>query len=369
MLFRTLIPLSQRGLLFKDNDYIKLLLPGRHFTMPSADVKLFEVTDEFLPPIDLSILLKDSVLSNELEIISVKQNEICLIFEDQVCTGLLDPGRHAFWKSGKENRSFRLFDLNQPTIDSNELDLHVFQQPNVLTRIRVYTVESFEIGGLYIDRKFSKILQPGDYIFWKNAYSIDVSKVDMRLQHTEIPSQELLTKDRVTIRLNFVFQYKVVEAATVLNSVKDLPAQLYLLFQLALREYVGNLTLDEILQQKEEIGPFILERLKSDLQTLGLTSNQAGVKDIILPGEIRDIMNQVLLAEKRAQANVITRREETASTRNLLNTAKLMEENPLLYRLKELEYIERLTEKVNQINVNGGGQLIDQLRQILMNEK
>ena len=54
----------------------------------------------------------------------------------------------------------------------------------------------------------------------------------------------------------------------------------------------------------------------------------AGVKDIILPGEIRDIMNTVLIAEKRAQANVITRREEVASTRSLLNTAKLMEENP-----------------------------------------
>ena len=76
--------------------------------------------------------------------------------------------------------------------------------------------------------------------------------------------------------------------------------------------------------------------------------------DVILPGEVRDIMNTVLIAEKRAQANVITRREEVASTRSLLNTAKMMEENPTLYKLKELEYAERICENVGNINLNGG---------------
>ena len=78
-------------------------------------------------------------------------------------------------------------------------------------------------------------------------------------------------------------------------------------------------------------------------------------------GEIRDIMNTVLIAEKRAQANVITRREEVASTRSLLNTAKLMEENPTLYRLKELEHIERICENVGNINLNGNGDVLSQL--------
>ena len=80
-----------------------------------------------------------------------------------------------------------------------------------------------------------------------------------------------------------------------------------------------------------------------------------------LEGEIRDIMNTVLIAEKRAQANVITRREEVASTRSLLNTAKLMEENPTLYRLKELEHIERICENVGNINLNGNGDVLSQL--------
>ncbi len=78
------------------------------------------------------------------------------------------------------------------------------------------------------------------------------------------------------------------------------------------------------------------------------------IKDIILPGDIREILNQVVTAEKQAQANLIRRREETAATRSLLNTAKLMEDNPLLVRLKELETLEKVADKVDKITVVGG---------------
>jgi regulator of protease activity HflC (stomatin/prohibitin superfamily) len=79
-----------------------------------------------------------------------------------------------------------------------------------------------------------------------------------------------------------------------------------------------------------------------------------GVKDVILPGEMKTILNQVVEAEKRAQANLIQRREETAATRSLLNTARLMDDNPTLMRLKELETLEKVTQKVGQMTVFGG---------------
>ncbi len=75
-------------------------------------------------------------------------------------------------------------------------------------------------------------------------------------------------------------------------------------------------------------------------------------------------MNTVLIAEKQAQANVITRREEVASTRSLLNTAKLMDENATLYKLKELEYIERICQRVGSISLNGNSDIISQLAQL-----
>lgn len=81
---------------------------------------------------------------------------------------------------------------------------------------------------------------------------------------------------------------------------------------------------------------------------------EIALKDIILPGDIREILNQVVTAEKQAQANLIRRREETAATRSLLNTARLMEDNPLLVRMKELETLERIADKVEKLTVVGG---------------
>ena len=89
-----------------------------------------------------------------------------------------------------------------------------------------------------------------------------------------------------------------------------------------------------------------------------------GIRDVILTGEMKEIMNQVLVAQKKAQANIITRREETASTRSLLNTAKLMENNEMLYKLKEMEYVEKIAEKVGEITVNGNGNMVKQLKEI-----
>lgn len=84
---------------------------------------------------------------------------------------------------------------------------------------------------------------------------------------------------------------------------------------------------------------------------------------------MKDIMNQVLMAQKKAQANVITRREETASTRSLLNTAKLMEENEMLYKLKEMEYVEKIAEKIGEITLNGNGGMVKQLKEIFATSK
>ncbi|MFR2487712.1 MAG: SPFH domain-containing protein, partial [Hungatella sp.] len=121
----------------------------------------------------------------------------------------------------------------------------------------------------------------------------------------------------------------------------------------------------ERLEQKEAISGFLAQRMREEQEQYCVEVQTIGIKDIILPGEIRDIMNTVLIAEKRAQANVITRREEVASTRSLLNTAKLMDENKTLYKLKELECLERICTQVGNISVAGSGTLIQQLRELM----
>lgn len=84
---------------------------------------------------------------------------------------------------------------------------------------------------------------------------------------------------------------------------------------------------------------------------------------------MKDILNTVLLAEKKAQANLLTRREETASTRSLLNTAKLMDENQTLFRLKELEFLEKICDRIGSISVTGGGDLLERLSSLIGSNK
>jgi regulator of protease activity HflC (stomatin/prohibitin superfamily) len=165
--------------------------------------------------------------------------------------------------------------------------------------------------------------------------------------------------------MNFILNYKIVDTLKAALDFSNFEEQLYLVIQLALREYISTSTLDELLAEKHEVGKIILDIIKPKEKDFGSIFQDAGIKDIILPGEIRDILNTILIAEKKAMANVITRREETASTRSLLNTAKLMEENSTLYKLKELEYLDHIFEKVGSISLSSNGSMLEQLTEIL----
>jgi regulator of protease activity HflC (stomatin/prohibitin superfamily) len=178
-----------------------------------------------------------------------------------------------------------------------------------------------------------------------------------------------MTSDKVPLRINFFLQYRVKDCLKAALEIKDMETQLHVAAQVALRDYVGTLTFDELMEKKESVGSAVIPLLKESAEKFGIALGRGGVKDIILPGEIRDIMNQVLIATKKAEANVITRREETASTRSLLNTAKIMEDNAVVAHLKELEYIERIADKVKEINIGGGGAVLDRMRELFVPEK
>jgi len=181
----------------------------------------------------------------------------------------------------------------------------------------------------------------------------------------EVVGRDILTADKVGPRINFVCSYQVKNPIQLAGTLKNFADQLYSTVQLALRKYIGRFRLDELLEQKNDIADALLEKLRSEQDRLFVEFKEAGIKDIILPGEIRGIMNTVLVAEKTAQANVISRREEVASTRSLLNTAKLLDENETLRRLKELEYLERICDKVGNISVSNGGSLLAQLQELV----
>lgn len=177
--------------------------------------------------------------------------------------------------------------------------------------------------------------------------------------------KEILSKDKVTLRFNLILNYQIKDASIPLKNYDDFEEELRLLVQMKYREYLGEKTLDEILAEKESMGAIVLSELKKEEHKFGAEFINSGIKDLILPGDIREILNTVLIAEKKAMANVITRREETASTRSLLNTAKLMEENETLFRLKEFEYLERIFDKVQSLSLTSSSSAIEQLSSLL----
>jgi regulator of protease activity HflC (stomatin/prohibitin superfamily) len=146
----------------------------------------------------------------------------------------------------------------------------------------------------------------------------------------------------------------VLDAVKARSKLTNFVEFAYKELQFALREAVGTRTLDELLGDKGALDREIGAAVRLKLEEQGLAIESVGVKDVILPGEMKTILNQVVEAEKVAQANLIKRREETAATRSLLNTARLMDENPTLLRLKELETLEKVTEKIDKLTVFGG---------------
>ncbi len=354
----------QMGLVFRKDQFIDALPTGKHWIRWNDQLITYDMSKEFVPLCELNILLKNALLQEKLQIIEVQDHQIALVFQEGNFLKVLEPGRHAFWKSIVSYR-FQILDRDTYEVPGI-VNKRLLAEPALQAFIMKVAIPAHAVGLLVVDGAFIQHLKAGVYHFWRNEKQVQVLTIDLRQQQLEISGQEILTKDKAGVRINFFVQYQVTDPERALLKNKDYERQFYLLIQLALREYVGTLSLDDLLLRKEGIEIFVLEHTQKGSKDLGLKVLQAGLRDVILPGDVREIMNQVLVAQKQAQANTITRREETASTRSLLNTAKLLEENAMLLKLKEMEYVEKIAEKINSISLSGGTQLVEQLREIFI---
>jgi regulator of protease activity HflC (stomatin/prohibitin superfamily) len=352
------------GLVFKNGKLKRVLTEGNYWLFFGEAIEIHNMGLAYNSITDLDVLLQNSDFARLINIIDVNDNELVLVYQNKNFRSVLAAGRHAIWK-GLSDYTFVKADISQIEIDS-AIDKNLLEKAPLLNYIRAYKVDSFEKALLFIDGKFEKVMEPGNYVYWKNSTMIQVFKSDMRQLNMEITGQEILTKDKAQLRVNFNIQYKVIDIVKALMENKEFEKQLYIIVQLALRECIGMMTFDELMESKEKVAGEVMTMTADKFDVLGVKLINNGVKDIVLPGDIKEIMNQVLVAEKKAQANLITRREETASTRSLLNTAKLMEDNSMLYKLKEMEYVEKIAEKINNISLSGSGQLVDQLKQIFV---
>lgn len=369
MLFQQkyIIAEGQKGLLFKDKKFIKILdtgvyrfwSTGKCYELKSVDVTAEnrEITDEE------TLLLAETYtaeFTQHVEFWETSSEEIGLVYEQKTLKDIKLPDqRGAFWKGVREMRLEKIIITSDFSITQRMAALMLGSEHAKLHRaahhaIYAVSVPDGHLGFLEIDGTVSETLQAGTYAWWKFSRALQIRLFDIRLQNMEINGQEILTKDKVSLRINLSATWQIADAELVRKSLSDHNDYLYREMQLALRTVVSTQTLDQLLADKNLLNTQVKAIVEEHAKQYGINIQTVGARDIVLPGEMKAILAQVVEAQKLAEANLIKRREETQATRSLHNTAKVMENNPVLLRLKELESLEKITGRINTLNVYGG---------------
>ena len=366
---RVTICQQECGYLLKRGVFQKLLMAGRHSYRKALgyEVKVVKMTGYVENcEIPVKILMENQEFAARVIRVAIPDTCIALHFVNGTYRDVVTKQEALCWNVFEKNE-FQLVDITVPEMDSGIPRMYRDLMPAQMYKKIV--VGEGEVCLLYFDNCFERTLTSGTYYFWNYAKEVSSKVINMKVQQIEIAGQEILTADKVGVRLNVVCNYQITGPLELAQKMENVTSQLYTMAQLVLREYVGRFRLDDLLQQKEEISQYVYRKMAEREEEFFVKITQVGIKDIILPGEIREIMNTVLVAEKRAQANVIMRREEVASTRSLMNTARLMEENQTLYRLKEMEYLEKICDKVGNIDLSTGGGILEQLTALMAGTK
>ncbi len=348
------------GLLYVQNNFVRPLEPGEYaFWSVDKDVTVRTlsriVPNPDFPLEDVLIEKHPDFVATYCEAVQLLSWQVAIVrYRGKVISLLPPTSRKLFWQGveveiidiSTDGRlpSPLVAELVEGSAEVRSLSCNCLHTQEVPTQ---------HVGLLYVNQEFQGQLQPGIHAWWLFGRSYQTEAIDLRLQNMEVSGQDILSKDKVPLRLNLTAGFRIQDPLRAKNGLSDISGFLYKELQFALRGAVGERNLDALLEDKGAIDRSISEYIRQKAADYGIEVDSVGVKDIILPGEIKIILSKVVEAEKAAQANVVRRREETAATRSMLNTAKVMEDNPVALRLKELEVLERIAEKIDRIQVNG----------------
>lgn len=365
---------DQLALLSRNCDYYKVLHAGEHLLpwLNTPEVLLITLDGSEVPDVLADYLrrFQPDWVEKYCLVADLSEIEAGALYMDGILLEILPPStRRLYWRVEDD---LTLVRMNTQQVQVQTEVMNAVLQPRrkgaVKGRDAILTVQvpAWHVGVLKIDGETQALLPPGLTAYWKINHLVEAEVVDTRLQVLEVSGQEILTKDKVNLRINLAANWRYSDVLLAFSQLTKPIDHLYRELQFALREAVGTRTLDELLEDKQVIDDVVSEQVKSRMLPFGMEIASLGVKDIVLPGDMKNILAQLVEAEKSAQANVIRRREETAATRSLLNTAKVMENNPVALRLKELETLERVAERIDNISVFGG---LDQVLHGLVNIK
>jgi regulator of protease activity HflC (stomatin/prohibitin superfamily) len=365
MFRKFLIKKDERAVLLHRGDFAGILGPGEHRYVDPLGRYAVEVfalqAGRFEHRFADYILKAEPQLAAEhFHVIELGPTQVALRYENDVLVELIAPNaRRLYFKGYTEFRHEAIEIAERFEVAPAIASVIVYgaragrKVEGAEAGVLPVPVPEHFVGVLFVDAKLERLLDPGLHAFYRFNRDLRVEFVDLRLQAIEVSGQEILTKDKVALRVNLTAGYRIADVKLAFAKQAKPVDYLYRELQFGLRAAVGTRTLDELLENKGVIDEVVSDHIRKVVDGFGLTVESVGVKDIILPGDMKAILTKVVEAEKSAQASVIRRREETAATRSLLNTAKVMEDNPVALRLKELETLEKVTEKIDKISVFG----------------
>ena len=211
----------------------------------------------------------------------------------------------------------------------------------VIILASIKQIDEFERGIKFTRGKFSKIMNPG----WNLVLPIFQSykKVDIRTKAVDVPEQDAITKDNVSVRINAVIYYKVFDASKAVLAVENFYYAVSQLAQTTMRNAVGEVNLDELLSERETISNKICEIIDKATDPWGIKVENVELKDVALPEEMKRVIARVAEAEREKRA-VITKAEgEVEASNNLAKAADNMSKNPVAVHLRTLETINDLS--------------------------
>jgi regulator of protease activity HflC (stomatin/prohibitin superfamily) len=333
----------EMGLLFRDGEFRGLLTAGTHWFVDlfgKLRVDVVSQRDPWLAHDKLDLIVKSGALADRAVVLDLKDHQRALVWIEDRFSHILPAGLYAYW-TGQKRVRVEVVDARQTRFEHEQFKA-IARSPFAPRTLDVCAVQRDHVGVLFIDGRYVDTLLPGEYAFWKGPADARVVEVDLRETTIDVGGQEIMTADKVTLRLNAVVTYKIANARQALGQTDDVRQALYRETQLVLRGVIGARELDAFLTDKDAVAADIEEHVRRRAGALGLEIASVGIRDVILPGDMKDLMNKVTEAKKAAEANLIARREETAAMRSQANTARLLAESPTLMRLRELEVLEKI---------------------------
>ena len=343
MLKRIKIRSDEMGLYFHEGEFRALWGPGTRWLfdpMKKATVQVVSQRDPWLVHEKLDMIVKSGVLKDLAVVLDLKDYERGLVWIEGRFSHVLPPGLYAYW-IGHKNVRVEVVDARSVRFEHKDFKV-IVKSPMVQRMLDICAISRNAVGVLFQDGHYIETLPAGQYAFWKDVADSRIVEIDLREKTIDVCGQDMMTSDKVTLRLNAVTTYRVANPKKAVTETENVEQALYREVQLALRALIGSRELDVFLNDKDVVSSELESAVRQRAEDLGLDLVSVGIRDVILPGDMKDLMNKVTEAKKAAEANLIARREETAAIRSQANTAKLLADNPMLMRLRELEILEKI---------------------------